>query len=153
MLPKKLPKNLIGVRKSDIHGRGAFAACDLPANAALGEYAGRRYDEQEALAEEWDNRLTYLFVLSNGTTIDGAQGGNATRHLNHACDPNCEAVEDVDAAGRIVLNVVTTKPVVAGSELFLDYRLVIDETDQPSDYPCRCGTPSCRGTMAAPVEA
>ena len=78
-------------------------------------------------------------------------GGNATRHLNHACEPNCEAVEEFDAAGRIALRIVTTRAVAAGDELFLDYQLVIDEGDRPSDYPCHCGMSFCRGTMAALV--
>ncbi len=146
-------KKLIQVRESGIHGRGAFAACDVPAGTALGEYTGHRYDAQQALDEDWDHRLTYLFALSDGTTIDGARGGNATRHLNHACEPNCEAVEEFDAAGRIVLRIVTTRAVAAGAEFFLDYQLVIDAADQPSDYPCHCGMSFCRGTMAAMVGA
>jgi hypothetical protein len=35
-----------------------------------------------------------------------------------------------------------------GEELFLDYALII-EGDDPTDYPCACGTKRCRGTMAA----
>ena len=57
---------------------------------------GRRYTAAALLKVEWRARhdgITYLFNLSDGTTIDGGDGGNATRFLNHACKPNCEAVE------------------------------------------------------------
>jgi SET domain-containing protein len=35
--------------------------------------------------------VTYLFALSDGATIDGSDGGNATRYINHSCRPNCVA--------------------------------------------------------------
>ncbi len=41
----------------------------------------------------------------------------------------------------------------AGEEAFLDYGLVIDESDSPADYPCFCGTAGCRGTMVATAPA
>jgi SET domain-containing protein len=72
-----------------------------------------------------------LFTLSNHETIDGAKGGNGHRHLNHACDPNCEAVEEYDDAGRLVLNFQTIVPVEAGDELFIDYCLTADDGSQP----------------------
>lgn len=71
------------------------------------------------------------------------------RFLNHACEPNCEAVEKTGEDGRLKLQLVTLRAVSAGAELFLDYALTIDESESPPDYPCRCGLPGCRGTMAA----
>ena len=97
---------------------------------------------------EWDSRLTYLFALSNGDVIDGAQGGNATRHLNHACEPNCEPVEYPDDDGNPAIRIETTREVQAGEELFIDYALVIDGAEDAGDYPCCCGAANCRGTMA-----
>jgi len=41
----------------------------------------------------WNDQLTYPFGLSDGSIIDDAEGGNATRHINHACVPNVEVVE------------------------------------------------------------
>lgn len=137
------------VRHSSVHGHGVFAARDLPPGTLVGEYAGRRYSAQEARAVAWDDRLTYLFGLSDGTLIDGAQGGNATRHLNHACEPNCEAVEEYAGDGLLTLKIETIKTVAAGEELFLDYALEVDAGDSPADYPCRCGSARCRGTLMA----
>ncbi|MET0540970.1 MAG: SET domain-containing protein-lysine N-methyltransferase [Variovorax sp.] len=140
------------VAASGVHGLGAYATRALPAGAFLGLYEGRRYTPEQIAAKSWDDSLTYLFKLSNDETIDGAKGGNATRHLNHSCDPNCEAVEEYDEAGRLVLRFETLVEVDAGDELFIDYGLVADEGSSPTDYACCCGAASCRGTMLAPPE-
>lgn len=143
---------LFEVRASPIHGRGVYALRRLPPGTSLGTYEGRRYDAATLLDINWDQRcdgMTYLFALSDGTTIDGAEGGNDLRFLNHACRPNCEAVESRDEDGCLVLRVVTVDAIAAGAELFLDYGLVIDESECALDYPCRCGLPSCRGTLVA----
>jgi len=143
---------LIEIRTSAVHGLGGFAIRDISSGTCVGIYAGRRFSEAQLLDEDWtdwDSGQTYLFALSDGTTIDGAQGGNATRYLNHACNPNCLAVEEVDPTGKIIVRVVTTEAVPMGAELLLDYGLIIDASEKASDYPCQCGTPSCRGSMAA----
>jgi uncharacterized protein len=139
--------NLLEVRQSEVHGQGVFALRDLPAGQQIGHYTGRRYAPDET-HESWDGSLTYLFGLSDGSVIDGAQGGNATRHINHACAPNVEAVEQWGADDVLVLVVRTLRRIRVGEELFLDYALAIDG-DDPTDYPCACGTERCRGTMAA----
>ena len=143
----------ITVAPSGVHGFGAFATRPLPAQAVLGVYEGQRYSPEELATKEWDQQLTYLFSLSSDETIDGAEGGNETRHLNHACSPNCEAFEEYDESGRLVLKFQTIQPVEAGDELFIDYNLVVDEESSPLDYPCRCGSADCRGTMLAPIDA
>lgn len=140
------------VAQSGVHGLGAFATRDLPAFSFLGLYEGRRYSPEEVAARDWNDQLTYLFTLSNDETIDGAKGGNGTRHLNHACEPNCEAVEEYDDAGRLLLKFQTLVPVEAGEELFIDYCLTADDGSPASAYPCHCGFPSCRGSMLAPVD-
>jgi SET domain-containing protein len=142
----------VEVRHSSVHGHGVFAARELPPGTLVGVYAGRRYAAHETCAMAWDDGLTYLFGLSDGTLIDGAQGGNATRHLNHACEPNCEAVEEYADDGQLTVRIETIKSIRAGEELFLDYALDIDAGDDPADYPCRCGLARCRGTLVAPIE-
>lgn len=141
--------NAIEVRRSGIHGQGVFALRDLREGQVIGHYTGRRFAPDES-HPGWNDHLTYLFGLSDGSVIDGAQGGNATRYINHACEPNVEAIERRVRNGELSLEIRTTCAVAAGAELFLDYALVVDG-DDPVDYPCECGTGSCRGTMAAPV--
>lgn len=141
----------IEVRSSPIHGQGAYARRRLPQETCIGVYEGRRYSPEAFLTGDWSLRpasMTYLFGLSDGTTIDGAEGGNATRFLNHACEPNCFAQEVVDEHGTLTLQLLTLRTVLLGEELLLDYALTIDERETPADYPCRCALPGCRGTMA-----
>ena len=142
--------SVVEVRRSGVHGWGVFARNALRAGQVIGEYTGKRYAAGEVEAVDWNDQLTYLFGLSDGSVIDGAQGGNATRHINHACDPNAEAVESDGAAGELIVTVRTLRNVRAGEEVFLDYALVIDG-DDPSDYPCACGQARCRGTLAVPA--
>ena len=141
------PLKGIEVRRSGVHGQGVFALRAIRSGRKIGPYAGRRYAPDE-VHTGWDDQLTYLFGLSDGSMIDGAQGGNATRHLNHACDPNVEAVEDCNAADDRVLVIHTTRDIRAGEELFLDYALDVGG-DDPAAYPCECGAARCRGTLAA----
>jgi uncharacterized protein len=142
----------IRVSASGVHGLGAYATRALQAGAFLGLYEGRRYTPEQIAAKTWNDQLTYLFMLSNDETIDGGKGGNATRHLNHSCAPNCEAVEEYDDAGELVLKFQTLVDVDAGDELFIDYGLTADDGSPASDYVCHCGAPTCRGTMLAPVD-
>jgi SET domain-containing protein len=135
------------VRRSGVHGLGVFALRSLRAGQVIGHYTGRYYAPDET-HPGWNDQLTYLFGLSDGSVIDGAEGGNATRHINHACVPNVEAVERRAADDELLIVVRTIRAIRAGDELFLDYALAIDG-DDPSDYPCACGTDACRGTMAA----
>lgn len=145
------PDSPIEVRESRVHGLGAFATKPLQRGAEIGEYLGRRYAPGEQAGHEWDNTVTYVFGLSDGSIIDGREGGNATRHLNHSCAPNCRAWEVEDEGGNGGLRVVieAKRRIRAGDELFIDYALDIGD-DDPADFPCHCGAPKCRGTMAAP---
>lgn len=138
----------IEVRASGIHGLGAFARRNLSRGQALGRYEGRRYAPHEHGERDWDHALTYVFALSDGTIIDGSDGGNATRHLNHSCAPNCAAyeVEDEDGGSHIVIE--AKRRIRAGEELFIDYALDVGDND-PGEYACRCGHARCRGTMVA----
>ena len=151
-MPQTLPLpseegDLIEVRQSSVHGLGAFATQPLPRGREIGVYLGRRYAPGEVAERDWDNALTYVFGLSDGSIIDGGEGGNATRHLNHSCAPNCQAYEVEDEQGSLRVVIETKRRVPAGAELFIDYALDIGE-DDPADFPCHCGAPKCRGTMA-----
>ena len=140
------------MRRSGVHGRGVFAMRDIAAGARLIEYRGEVIDWPEALRRHPHDpsqpNHTFYFHLDDGRVIDGNVRGNAARWINHACEPNCEA-DEID--GRIYIRAL--RDLHAGEELFLDYRLVIDErmtARLKRDYACRCGSANCRGTMLAP---
>ena len=142
------------VRRSSIHGRGAFATRPIPAGTRLVEYTGERLTPAQADARYPDPppgstevHHTFLFAIDDDVVIDAAVGGNAARWINHSCDPNCDAViED----GRIWIE--TIRDVEPGEELAYDYAYVLPERHTPAAkkrFPCNCGAPSCRGTMLA----
>ncbi len=143
-----LPIDGLEVRHSPIHGHGVFALRRFKAGEPIGSYAGRRVSKEESESGDWDQQLTYLFGLSDGTMINGAEGGNATRHLNHSCEPNCAAYEVDGEDGLLHIHVEALTDIAPGDELFLDYQLNA-EAEHPSEYACRCGSARCRGTMLA----
>ena len=140
---------MILVGPSHIHGQGAFAARDFDEGEQLGVYEGKRYSARQVRRRTWATGLTYVFGLSDGSVIDAAVGGNSTKHLNHSCTPNCEACEEIGQDGDAHVVFYALRSIGAGEELFLDYSLIVDETEEPDAFGCSCGTSRCRGTMLA----
>jgi len=135
-------------RRSSVHGTGLFALQPIAAGDRLIEYKGEVTSWRRAAArQQSDNGHTFVFGLSNGRVIDGSRGGNSARFLNHACTPNCEAIETGE---RVFIHAVTA--IAPGEELFIDYGLVVDgdiTDDIGQQYACRCGSPACRLSMLA----
>ena len=138
----------IAVRSSGIHGLGVFASARIAVGTSIGRYEGRRYTAKQAARRSWDQAVTYVFGVSDGTLIDGAQGGNATRHINHSCAPNCVAYEVLGNDGTVWIVIEALTPISSGTELLLDYSLNVEQA-APDDNPCRCGAEQCRGTLIA----
>ena len=134
------------MRISPIHGSGLFALRDIAPGQHIGVYEGRRYDQDAD--REWDHELTYVFGLSDGTVIDGSEGGNDSRHLNHSCEPNCAAYEIEHEDGSLAIVIETVRSVRRGEELLLDYALDVGLGDE-MDFPCCCGALTCRGALVA----
>ena len=146
------------VRSSSIHGRGAFATRFIAAGSRVAEYAGERITKAESLRRFEERQRNgeppcdYTFGLDSETEIDGLSGGNGTAFINHSCDPNCIFVRD----GKRVF-VDARRDIPERTELLLDYKLTFDEPvpeERLSEFACRCGAPTCRGTMlrVLPVE-
>jgi uncharacterized protein len=136
------------VRRSPVHGKGVFALRLLAAGERVLEFKGEVTSWRKASSRFRRNGVeghTFLFGLSDGRVIDGSQGGNSARWLNHACDANCEAVEE---EGRVFIE--TLMDVAAGTELFIRYGLAVDGplTDEVrAQYTCRCGAAMCSQSM------
>ncbi len=151
-MPRHTPK-WYEVRPSCLHGKGVFAACDIPAETCIIEYRGRRITPEEAdempASRPDDPNHTFFFSLSNGKIIDGGQRGNAARWINHSCSPNCEAREN-ESGSR--LYIYSLRDIAEGEELYFDYALQIEGRKTKKlreQYRCLCGSPDCRGTMLA----
>jgi SET domain-containing protein len=140
------------LRKSGIHGRGAFATRRIRAGQRIVEYTGERITVAEGDRRYPDHEMkrhhTFLFTVDENTAIDGKIGGNDSRYINHSCVPNCEAVTE---GGRIFI--YAKKNIQPGIELTFDYQYErFDDDDESVErfYRCACGSPKCRGTILKP---
>ena len=145
----------IQTRNSPVHGKGVFAVQDIAEGETLIEYVGEIISWPEAQArhphDPANPNHTFYFHVDEDHVIDALVGGNSSRWINHACDPNCEADEQ---GGRIFIKAL--RNITAGEELNYDYGLMIDERYTPklkAQYPCWCGSLQCRGTLLAPKRA
>lgn len=136
---------------SGIHGKGIVATQPIRKGQRLIEYVGDRITNAEADRrypfDESKPQHTFLFAVNSRTIIDAARGGNASRFINHSCDPNCEAVIE---RGRVFIE--ATRDIEPGEELGYDYWFVLEEPHNAANkklYECRCGAKNCRGTMLA----
>ena len=138
------------LRRSPIHGLGAFALQDIPKGTRIIEYVGekisnaecdRRYDD-----EKMSRHHTFLFILNKKQVIDANYGGNESMYINHSCDPNCETFIP---RGRIWIE--SMRDIKAGEELTYDYMYDMDKSYTDDDlfklYACRCGAGKCRKTI------
>jgi uncharacterized protein len=131
------------VKPSRINRLGVFAEEPIPAGRLIIEYTGERVARREG-KRRWDPSRSYLFYLDSYWQVDGAIGGSGAEIINHSCEPNIRA--------RIVHNRIwyySDRPIARGEELTVDYHY---DTDL-KPMPCRCGAPTCRGTMNLPRES
>jgi uncharacterized protein len=144
----------IQTRRSGVHGKGVFAVLPLAEGETLIEYGGEVITWKEALRrhphDPTDPNHTFYFHIDDKHVIDGKQGGNSSRWINHSCKPNCEADEE---GGRVFIKAL--RNIEPGEELFYDYGLIIDAKYTKkllAEYPCWCGAKKCRGTLLAPKD-
>ena len=114
-------------------GQGLFADKDILQNTMVIEYVGRR------MSSSPESNTEYVLKFSEGF-IDGNQGGNDSRFINHSCNPNLEAEEWlVGSMPRMVLKAIRDIP--AGNELTFFY-------NRHDGTTCRCGTTNCLGRFS-----
>jgi len=149
---KEEPNPYFELRTSAIQGTGAFAIRTIKKGTRIIEYVGQRVSWRTADKRYDDEKMnrhhTFLFTIDDKTVIDAAVKGNDARFINHSCAPNCEAIND---RKRIFIEAIKTIP--AGTELVYDYQYERSDDHTPEDekfYKCRCGAPTCRGTILAP---
>ncbi|HET7834931.1 MAG TPA: SET domain-containing protein-lysine N-methyltransferase [Variovorax sp.] len=156
-MPSKSPISggrRIQTRRSGVHGNGVFAVQDIAEGETLIEYKGEIISWKEALRrhphDPTQPQHTFYFHVDDDRVIDGNVDGNASRWINHSCEPNCEADEQ---NGRVFIKAL--RNIAAGEELNYDYGLIIDEPYTKkllSEFPCWCGSADCRGTLLAPKD-
>ena len=148
--PRREPAYRVG--RSRVHGKGVFATRMIRKGTCIIEYVGERISHEEAdrrhgMKAPGDNH-TFLFTVDSKTVIDGGVGGNASRFINHSCDPNCEVLID---EGRLLIE--ATRTIREGEEIVYQY-MINRAPDDPPDieriFACRCGSEKCEGSMLEP---
>jgi len=139
-------KALCTVKESSIHQRGLFATSDIEEGADIIQYIGEKISKKESTkrALEWEEQaretgegLVYIFELDDDWDLDGREGDNPARYMNHSCDGNCEAVNCESE-----IWIVARKAVKKGEELVYDYGY---DMEHFLDHPCVCGADNCIG--------
>jgi uncharacterized protein len=145
---------LFEVRRSPVHGMGAFALRRIRKGTRIIEYLGERVSHEEAdgryESKAANDAHTFLFIVDSKTVIDAGTEGNEARFLNHSCNPNCESVIE---RRRVFIDAIRT--IEAGEELTYDYQIQREPDDPPGIdevFVCRCGFSGCRGTMLSAPE-
>jgi len=140
------------LRPSSIQGTGAFATRRIRKGERIIEYVGERITQEEADRRYDDESMgrhhTFLFNLDPKTVLDAGTLHNEARYINHSCAPNCEAL--IDKGG---IYIFALRALEVGEELVYDYAYERTEEMGPESeslYVCRCGAPTCRGTILAP---
>jgi len=133
------------VKTTEKKGRGCFAIRDIPKGTQIIQYKGRRISKQVAEKREQKHRTKgelWIFSLNDSEDIDASRGGNEARFINHACFPNCEAINYDDEE----IWIESIQDIKKGEELSYDYGF--QEPDE--DFPCYCGHENCRKWIVKP---
>ena len=125
------------VRPSPINGRGVFATVPLPARKKLGELTGQPVPLPQAWQGVERQAKIFMVEISPRLALDCSRG-NALKHLNHSCAPNCYL-----RISRGLIEVYALQPIPAGTELTVDYGV----TPHLGGMACACGAPACRGRL------
>jgi uncharacterized protein len=143
---KETKSRWILLRGSKIHGRGIYAACDIPKGTKVIEYVGDivtkkesdlRADVQIEMARTNGDGFVYIFELNKKYDIDGNVDWNIARWINHSCSPNCETIGDDER-----IWITSIRDVKKGEELSYDYGY---DFENWADHPCNCGSKNCVG--------
>lgn len=141
-------RDFVRIGRSRIEGTGVFAKRRIHRGARIIEYTGERVlaDRLLAPAGGTEPSRVYTFSLNETTVIDGGRGGNASRFINHSCNPNCEAYAFDDR-----MYIYAMVDIARGEELTFDYKLAPLPGQQAKagldEHSCFCGAENCRGTM------
>jgi len=150
-MPKKSKsqKKLSPLEK-EIHGKGVYAAKDIPDDVRVIEYIGEKIDKEESEKRAWAQMEkaektgeagVYIFTLDEKWDVDGSVEWNTARLINHSCDPNCQAW----IVGKKI-EIHSLREIEKGEELSFDYGFDIENY---LDHPCLCASPKCKGYIVS----
>ena len=125
-------------RKSLINGRGLFAKQAIKMGEIVvvkGGYILSRAQRDQIGKKLGPSEIQITEELFIGPTTKREREGGMM-HLNHSCEPN------LGLQGQVVY--VALRDIEIDEELTFDYAMSDDEF---YEMKCRCGAPTCRGTI------
>ncbi|XP_010687654.2 histone-lysine N-methyltransferase ASHR3 [Beta vulgaris subsp. vulgaris] len=139
----------IKIVKTELCGWGVEAAESINKGDFIIEYVGEVIDDLVCTQRLWDMKNKevknfYMCEIRKDFTIDATFKGNASRFLNHSCDPNCK-LEKWQVEGDIRVGVFAARAIKAGEPLTYDYRFV----QFGPEVKCNCGAINCQGYLGA----
>ncbi|XP_075652282.1 histone-lysine N-methyltransferase ASHR3 [Castanea sativa] len=137
----------INIVKTTLCGWGVEAAEKINKGNFIIEYIGEVIDDAQCEKRLWDMKYRgahnfYMCEIRKDFTIDATFKGNASRFLNHSCDPNC-VLEKWQVEGEVRVGVFAARSIKIGEPLTYDYRFV----QFGPEVKCHCGAPSCQGYL------
>ena len=90
----------------------------------------------------------YYMSLAPDQLIDATDKGNASRFINHSCDPNCE-IQKWATGSNYSVGIFAIRDISPGEEITFDYQF---ERIGNGAIPCFCGSPKCRHVLGKPKE-
>lgn len=92
-------------------------------------------EQVESLSAE---ERSHTVQIDEGFFLGPAGPGDPSECINHSCNPN--------AGIRGQISLVAMRPIDAGEEITFDYAMTDGATFD--EFPCACGSPSCRGRVS-----
>ncbi|GMH16616.1 hypothetical protein Nepgr_018457 [Nepenthes gracilis] len=137
----------IKIVKTELCGWGVEAAESMNKGDFVVEYIGEVIDDVLCEQRLWDMKFKgmknfYMCELRKDFTIDATFKGNASRFLNHSCDPNCK-LEKWQVEGETRVGVFAAQSIKVGEPLTYDYRFV----EFGPEVKCHCGAANCQGYL------
>ena len=122
------------IKKSSIHGKGAYAKKKIPAKRKIGSLGGEIISIKEARKKAKEKISISIVELWNGKALD-ASSDRVIRFINHSCGPNTYM--------RTFNNHVefyALRAIFPGEELSCNYGL----THHDGKRKCNCGAANCK---------
>jgi uncharacterized protein len=122
--------------KSNIDGKGAYAAALIPARKKIGDLGGVIISIREARKIAAATKRVAMVEFDDKRALNAAVNSNNLRYINHSCGPNTYM--------RVTHNRVefyAKRAIKPGEELTCNY----GETHHDGKLPCRCGAKNCKG--------
>ena len=117
----------------DKMGTGLKAFTSIEKEAIVGPYVGTIVTTKPR--KEDVNH--YLSDLVSGVWINAEKKGNATRFINHCCQPNCEMVKR-EFSGQVTNWIIATQSIKSGEFLSINYNKKAFYSMDGKEIPCQC---------------